>query len=117
MNNPLRIAVLSRWHVHADEYAKAVNDHGGARVAAVWDESAERGRTWATDLGVPFVADYTTLFADPAIDGVVVTAPTNMHKELIIAAARAGKHVFTEKVLATRLDDARNIADAVRTAR
>jgi predicted dehydrogenase len=116
MNTPLRIAVLSRWHVHADEYAKAVNDHGGARVAAVWDESAERGRTWAADLDVPFVPDYTTLFADPAIDGVVVTSPTNMHKELIVAAARAGKHIFTEKVLATRLADARSIAEAVRAA-
>jgi predicted dehydrogenase len=117
MNTPLRIAVLSRWHVHADEYAKAVNDHRGARVAAVWDESADRGRAWATDLGVPFVPDYATLFADPAVDGIVVTAPTNMHKELIVAAARAGKHVFTEKVLATRLADARSIAEAVRSAR
>ncbi len=35
---------LSRWHVHADEYAKAVNDHPDARVAAVWDENPERGR-------------------------------------------------------------------------
>jgi predicted dehydrogenase len=117
VNTTLRIAVLSRWHVHADEYAKAVNDHPGARVAAVWDESPERGRAWAADLQVPFAPDYATLLADAAIDGVVVTAPTNMHKELIIAAARAGKHVFTEKVLATRLADARAIADAVRTSR
>jgi len=100
--------------VHADEYARAVNDHPHAHVAAVWDESSERGQAWATDLGVPFVPDYTKLFGDAAIDGVVVTAPTNMHKELIVAAARAGKHVFTEKVLATRLADARAIAETVR---
>ena len=45
MTEPLRIAVLSRWHVHADEYAKAVNDHPDAQVAAVWDENPERGRS------------------------------------------------------------------------
>ena len=32
MTDPRRIAVLSRWHVRADEYPKAVNDHPGARI-------------------------------------------------------------------------------------
>ncbi|HEY6597700.1 MAG TPA: Gfo/Idh/MocA family oxidoreductase [Pseudomonadales bacterium] len=114
MTEPLRIAVLSRWHVHADEYAKAVNDHPGAQVAAVWDENAERGAAWATELGVEFVADYAALLARRDIDGVVVTSPTDRHRELIVGAAQAGKHVFTEKVLATRLDDAYAIAAAVR---
>ena len=116
MAEPLRIAVLSRWHVHADEYAKAVNDHPDARVAAVWDENPERGRKWAGELGVEFVADYAALLARRDIDGVVVTSPTDMHRELIVGAARAGKHVFTEKVLATTLDDAHAIADAVRAS-
>jgi predicted dehydrogenase len=114
MAEPLQIAVLSRWHVHADEYAKAVNDHPAARVAAVWDENPERGRKWAGQLGVEFFADYPALLARSDIDGVVVTSPTDRHRELIVGAAKAGKHVFTEKVLATRLDDAYAIASAVR---
>jgi 1,5-anhydro-D-fructose reductase (1,5-anhydro-D-mannitol-forming) len=117
MTESIRVAVLSRWHVHADEYAKAVNDHPGARVVAVWDEIPARGRPWAADLGVDFVADYPALLARSDIDAVVVTTPTNLHKDVIIAAARAGKHVFTEKVLATRLADARAVADAVRVAK
>ncbi len=116
MSEPLRIAVLSRWHVHADEYAKAVNEHPGARVAAVWDENPERGSAWAGELGVEFVGDYAALLARRDIDGVVVTSPTDRHRELIVGAAQAGKHVFTEKVLATRLDDAYAIASAVRIA-
>ncbi len=66
------------------------------------------------ELGVEFVADYAALLARRDIDGVVVTSPTNRHRELIVGAAQAGKHVFTEKVLATRLDDAYAIAAAVR---
>jgi predicted dehydrogenase len=116
MSDPLRIACLSRWHVHADEYAQAVNDSAVARVVAIWDEKAERGAKWADKLGVEFVGDYASLLARRDIDGVVVTSPTDMHRELIVAAARAGKHVFTEKVLATTLADARAIADAVRAS-
>jgi predicted dehydrogenase len=116
MSDPLRIAALSRWHVHADEYAKAVNDSSVARVVAIWDEKAARGAKWANELGAEFVADYATLFARRDIDGVVVTSPTDMHRDLIVGAARAGKHVFTEKVLATTLADARAIADAVRNS-
>jgi predicted dehydrogenase len=116
MTEALRIAVLSRWHVHADEYAKAINDHPDSRVVAVWDEDPQRGQRWARELGVDFVSDYASLMARRDIDGVVVTSPTDRHRELIVGAARAGKHVFTEKVLATRLDDAQAIADAVRAS-
>ena len=35
---------------------------------------------------------------DSQVDGVVVTAPTTMHKEIILAAANAGKHVLWKKV-------------------
>ena len=110
----IRVGMLSRWHVHADEYARAVNDSPDARVHAVWDEDPERGMRWAAELGVDFMADYRRLL--DAIDAVVVTAPTDRHAELIIVAAAAGKHVFTEKVLAPRLADARRIAAAVRAA-
>jgi predicted dehydrogenase len=110
----LRVGMLSRWHVHADEYARAVNDSPHARVHAVWDEDPARGARWASELGVDFIADQPQLL--DAVDAVVVTAPTDRHAELIIDAAAAGKHVFTEKVLAPRLADARRIAAAVRAA-
>lgn len=116
MSDPLRIAVLSRWHVHADEYAKAINDNPESRVAAVWDEDPQRGQRWAAELGVDFVGDYSALLARRDIDGVVVTSPTEAHRELIVGAAKAGKHVFTEKVLATRIEDAHAIAAAVRAS-
>lgn len=114
MAPPIRVALLSRWHVHADEYARAVSDHAGAQVAAVWDEIPARGEKWAKELGVEFNGDYAALLGRTDIDAVLVTSPTDRHRDLIVGAARAGKHVFTEKVLATGLADAREIALAVR---
>ena len=42
---------------------------------------------------------YEALLADPAIDAVVLATPHSMHTDQIVAAARAGKHVFCEKPL------------------
>jgi predicted dehydrogenase len=50
------------------------------------------------------------------IDLVDITAPSNAHKEIGIAAAQAGKHVFCEKPLALNLADAREMLKVVEKA-
>ena len=40
----LRVAVLSRWHVHADQYAREVAANERAEVALAWDEQPDLGR-------------------------------------------------------------------------
>ncbi|MEJ2130585.1 MAG: Gfo/Idh/MocA family oxidoreductase, partial [Gammaproteobacteria bacterium] len=110
------VGVLSRWHVHATEYARTVNEQDDARVVAAWDEDAARGSAWAAELEVPFEAGLDDLLAREDVDAVVVTAPTNMHRDVMIAAARAGKHIFTEKVLALSVAECREIAEAVSEA-
>jgi predicted dehydrogenase len=109
----LRVAVLSRWHVHADQYAREVRENGDAEVVRVWDEDAERGAAWAAQLGVAFEPDLAAVLRSDDVDAVCVTTPTNGHREVMVAAAEAGKHIFTEKVLAATMADARAIADAV----
>ena len=109
----LRVALLSRWHVHANQYADEIRANAAADVCAVWDEDAARGAAWAAELGVPFEADLDALLARDDIDAVCVATPTNLHREAMVKAAQAGKHVFTEKVLATTVADCRAIADAV----
>ena len=110
----LRVAMLSRWHVHADQYAREIRANANADVCAVWDEVAERGEAWARELDVPFHASLDALLASDAIDAVCVTTPTAMHRQVMVEAAVASKHVFTEKVLAATVADARAIAEAVR---
>ncbi len=110
----LRVAMLSRWHVHANQYAREIRAHSDADVRAVWDEDAERGAAWAAEIAVPFEADLDALLAADDIDAVCVTTPTNLHRLVMARAADAGKHIFAEKVLATTVADCRAIADAVR---
>ena len=109
----LRVAVMSRWHVHADQYAREVAENADAEVVRVWDEDAGRGQAWAEEIGVPFEPQLAAVLGSDDVDAVCVTTPTSMHREALVAAAQAGKHIFTEKVLAATMADARAIADAV----
>src|SRR5690606_27806584 len=96
----INVAMLSFWHVHAPGYASEVNRHPNARISVIWDEDEARGREWAEKLGVPFEPDLVKAVSRDDVDGVVVDAPTNRHTEVILAALEAGRHVFTEKVVA-----------------
>ena len=61
---------------------------------------------------LPGVAIHPTpeaLFADPAIDLVVIAAPTPVHAPLAAAALRAGKHVVVDKPFALTLEDAQGL--------
>lgn len=110
----MNIAVLGAWHVHTMEYAKAIQDNPGSTLTCLWDDNAERGRETAEKLGVPFQPDLDAVLSDPSIQGVSVTTATSEHPRVLIAAAKAGKHIFTEKVLAFTNPEAEEIAKAVK---
>jgi predicted dehydrogenase len=110
----MNIAMLSGWHVHAKGYAQELNAQDGVKVTAIWDEIAQRGRAWAAELGATFYEDIDALLANPDIDAVACSSPTNLHGDLLVRAAKAGKHIFTEKVLALTNEEAYAIRDAVR---
>lgn len=112
----IRVAMLSFWHVHAKDYARAAEEHPETEIVAVWDEVPERGRAEAERRGVRFYANLDELLAQPEIDGVIVDTPTSMHHDVMVAAARAGKHIFTEKVIAATLREAEAIVAAVEQA-
>lgn len=109
----IKVAMLSFWHVHAKDYARQAAEHPGTEIAAVWDEIPERGRKEADERGVRFYDDLNELLAQPDIDAVIVDTPTNMHRDVMVTAAKAGKHIFTEKVVATTLKECNEILAAV----
>jgi 1,5-anhydro-D-fructose reductase (1,5-anhydro-D-mannitol-forming) len=113
----IRIAMLSFWHVHAKDYARQAIEHPDIEIAAVWDEIPERGKFEAERLSVPFYSSLDELLAQRDIEGVIVDAPTNLHHSVITKAAKAGKHIFTEKVLGLTLQEANSILSHVREAK
>ncbi len=52
----------------------------------------------ADSFGLNLTSDYAGVLADPAVDAIVLATPHSQHAAEIIAAARAGKHVFVESL-------------------
>lgn len=110
----INVALLSKWHVHADQYAEQAIKNKHISVKVVWDEDQERGSKWAEELGVAFEQDLDAVLHNPEIDAVIIDTPTNRHKDVMIAAAQHKKHIFTEKVLAFTITDCEEIHNAVK---
>jgi myo-inositol 2-dehydrogenase/D-chiro-inositol 1-dehydrogenase len=99
---------------HGESLARRVF---GARLAGVADPAPGVAERLAARLGCPLATtDPDILFADPAIEAVVIAAPARAHAELVVAAASARKAVFCEKPMAITLADADRAIAAARDA-
>ncbi|GBG96948.1 inositol 2-dehydrogenase [Lactococcus termiticola] len=65
---------------------------------------------------IPFVKDYDEVLANPAVEAVLIGTPTKFHPSQIIAAAKAGKHIFCEKPVGSELDEIMEAYEAVKEA-
>ena len=81
------------------------------RFVAGATRTPEKAADFCRQHGISLAASYDELLADRAIDAVVLATPHSQHCGEIVAAARAGKHVFVEKPLGL---DAREAERAVR---
>jgi len=111
----MRIGVLGCGHV-SDQYFQGLALHDLLEVAACADLDRARAEQKATQHGVPRACSPDELLADPEVDLVVNLTPPQAHAEASLAAIEAGKHVWSEKPLATNLEDARRVVDAAATA-
>ncbi|HVY20664.1 MAG TPA: Gfo/Idh/MocA family oxidoreductase [Bauldia sp.] len=113
----LRVGMISWAHVHAEFRAKALGEIPGARVVAISDDNAERGQSAAKRFGVQkFHKRWQDLIADQDVDVVMVHSENSRHADQVVAAAEAGKHVFCEKPVATKVADAVRMVAAVEKA-
>ena len=112
----IRVAKLSMAHVHAGGYARKINDNPETELVAVWDEEEYGGRNAAEQYEVPFYTDLDEVLSRDDVDAVSVDAITSDHPRVIIAAAEAGKHIFTEKALAIDVEGCDAIIAAVEKA-
>lgn len=84
-------------------------------VTAVTRDPAGK-RALADEFGLTLTTSYADVLADPAIDGVVLCTPHTQHASEVIAAAKAGKHVFCEKPFTLTTQDAEAAIAACRSA-
>lgn len=83
----------------------------------VVDVSDELAKTASQRYGwEAYSSSWQDIVADPAIDVIDIATPNNVHAEIAIAAAEAGKHIICEKPLAPTADEARQMLEAVEKA-
>jgi predicted dehydrogenase len=77
------------------------------------DLAAEAARRFGFERST---SDWRSVVDDPAIDVVDIATPNHLHAEIAIAAAKAGKHIISEKPLARTGAEAKSMYDAVKDA-
>ena len=86
-----------------------------ANLVAICDTYSamlRRMRRYAPD--AKQVEDYKEIINDKSIHAVCVATGSHQHKQIVLAALKAGKHVYCEAPLAHTIEDAREIAKAAR---
>ncbi|MGW5462814.1 Gfo/Idh/MocA family protein [Streptomyces sp. NPDC003996] len=121
MVNTLGVAVVGfGWmgRVHTQAYARLPHHFPQLSVRpellAVADEVPGRAEEAAGLYGFAAATrDWREVAADPRVQAVSITAPNFLHREIGVAMAEAGKHIWIEKPVGLTADDARAVADAV----
>ncbi|KKI92487.1 dehydrogenase [Bacillus sp. SA1-12] len=111
----MKIGMISFAHMHAFSYAKHLLADPEVEITAIWDEDHERGSKMANLFNCQYINDLEQLL-QLEIQAVVVCSENKMHKEHVLAAARAGKHVLCEKPIATEVEDAQEMIHACKEA-
>ncbi len=96
---------LGRWGQNLVNSVQGKSD--AIRFVAGMVRDPAKARAYAREQGFPLHDSYEKVLADPGVDAVVLATPHTRHAAQIIAAAKARKHVFTEKPLALAAKDAR----------
>jgi predicted dehydrogenase len=90
---------------------------GGYEVAALCSRRAERAAEAGGRLGIDDVStDWEQFVSRPDLDIISVCTPTDLHREQVLAAISAGKHVLCEKPVALNSGQAAEMADAADAA-
>jgi predicted dehydrogenase len=114
VNQPARVAIVGSGNV-THFYLDGTARYPSIELAACTDIDPDRARALSGKGGFP-ARDVDEILADPTIDVALVLTPPVAHAPVSMAAIAAGKHVYTEKPLATSRGDARRLLEAAAEA-
>lgn len=106
-----RIALVGCGRISANHF-DAIRKVDGLALVAVCDTVEERARTAGEAQGVPWFTSLAEMLARVECDVVVIATPSGLHPEHGVLAARAGKHIVTEKPMAISLAGADELVGA-----
>ena len=113
----LTLAFVGVAHIHAPNYLDLLKKRPDVKVKCIWDYDGARAAKYASATGFPAVTEVKEIWSDPEITAVVICSETNRHLELVLAAAKAGKHMFVEKPLGITAKESNEMAEAIEQAK
>lgn len=98
------------------EHVRSVAGSTKMEIVHLVDPDLATAKPYAEDLGLPLSAEYEDVLSNGRIDAVILATPHDLHTKQVVAAAKAGKHVFTEKPFAMSKADAEKQVAACKEA-
>ena len=115
MSDKIRVCLIGCGRagmIHAKSYAGLVN---GAELIAVCDADEKNVEAAQRLINTRYVYyDYREALKNDEIDAVVVATPTRFHRDIVCAAAYAGRHIFCEKPMASSPKECNEMIEACR---
>jgi myo-inositol 2-dehydrogenase/D-chiro-inositol 1-dehydrogenase len=108
------VGVSSIGRVHAENLATNIPN---AELVAIADSNFGAAKNLGAQLGVKNVyPDFQQLLENKDVDAVVISVPTYLKKDMVVAVAESGRHIFCEKPMAASLREADEMIGARRRA-
>jgi predicted dehydrogenase len=107
--NPVKLGIvgLGRW---AKVLTRAAQKSDRLKIVSAYSRSEDKRQGFQQEFGVAAAPDLASMLADREIDGVILTVPNEQHLPVAAEVARARKHVYTEKPIASTLEEGLEIA-------
>jgi predicted dehydrogenase len=101
------IVGLGRW---AKVLTRAAAKSPDVKIVAGFSRSEDKRLAFQQEMGVEAAPSMEAMLSNPRIQGVILTVPNEQHLPVATAVAKAGKHVYTEKPIASTLEEGLEIA-------
>jgi len=111
-DRPIRFALAGCGRIAANHFGALEKHKDGAQLVAVCDVDSSALSKAAQKTGAQPFASYVEMLEKSKADVVVLATPSGLHPMQTIQAAEAGKHVMTEKPMATRWEDGKRMVAA-----
>jgi predicted dehydrogenase len=106
----MRIAFIGCGYV-ADFYVHSLSNHPELELTGVYDRNEDRLRRFAQHFKVHAYGSFEELLSDPKVELVVNLTNPRSHYEISKSVLERGKHVYSEKPLAMRVEEARELTE------
>ena len=108
-SSPVKVGIvgLGRW---AKVLTRAIAKSEKIKIVAAYSRSEEKRAAFEQEMKVRAVPDMNTMLSNPEIEGAILTVPNEQHLPVAAEVAKANKHVYTEKPIASTLEEGLEIA-------